>query len=266
MNFGLQSPALLLVSRNYINSIRHASRRLPIRAEIPVFDNVNFPTKHRLPIYPKAPSVFQQIGAKPPKEIRNLYKMQGEEIVHNKLQLEQFGIVAIGGGLLESRHFDMMRHDIGRFLEPEKCFAIYRVDPPYKPRTNRGVGRKLGGGKGSIHHYVTPIKAGRVIVEVAGNVLWDEVQPWLARVAGKMPFQAMAVSQKLMEKLDAEEKRLEEANENPYTFEWLVRNNMFDCQRYISPRDKMWFGKFIYKDRDMNMKWNLVRQKKYHFK
>ena len=41
-----------------------------------------------------------------------------------------------------------------------------------------------------------------------------------------------------MERLNKEELRLQEANENPYTFEWMVRNNMFDCQHFLSPYDQ----------------------------
>lgn len=33
----------------------------------------------------------------------------------------------------------------------------------------------MGGGKGAIDHYVTPIKARRVILEVGGHVEYDEV-------------------------------------------------------------------------------------------
>ena len=33
----------------------------------------------------------------------------------------------------------------------------------------------MGGGKGAIDHYVTPIKAGRVIVEVGGPIEFEEV-------------------------------------------------------------------------------------------
>ena len=71
----------------------------------------------------------------------------------------------------------------------------------------------------------------------------------------------MAVNADLLDRLEAEEKRLEETNANPYTFEWLVRNNMFDCQRHLSPRDRVYFGKFVYRDRDMNKKWQDIVQR-----
>ena len=139
---------------------------------------------------------------------------------------------------------------------------MWRVDGPWKAVTRHGLGRKLGGGKGPISHYETPIKAGRVIMEVGGNILWEEAQPWLQLLTNKLPFDAICVNQELLEKIEAEEKRLVEVNENPYTFEWLVRNNIMDCHSFLSPRDQVWFGKFVYRDRTMNKKWNLVRQRK----
>ena len=39
-----------------------------------------------------------------------------------------------------------------------------------------GVGRRMGGGKGNIDHYVTPVKSGRIIMELAGHMEFNEVQ------------------------------------------------------------------------------------------
>lgn len=48
----------------------------------------------------------------------------------------------------------------------------------------------MGGGKGAIDHYVTPIKAGRVIVEVGGKCEFEQVFPFLNEVAHILPFKA----------------------------------------------------------------------------
>ncbi|TRY75100.1 hypothetical protein TCAL_00605 [Tigriopus californicus] len=244
---------------------RHRQRypvpELPARPE-----NVVIPEKHRLPILPKVPSIYGQTMTRPPKGTRELYRMQGEERVHNKLILEQFGIVALAGGRLTSSHFEFLRNKVNRWLHPERSLAIFRVDAPYQPVTNHGAGRRMGGGKGSISHYVTPVKAGRVIVEVAGDMYWPEVQPWLSKVAEKMPFEAMAVNQDLLERLEAEEKRIAETNENPYTFEWLVRNNIMDCQSHLSPKDRVWFGRFLYRDRTLNRKYQTIHNFRYRMR
>ena len=261
------------------------TREMRIFPETPEIKVKNYPARCKLPIVPKVPSVILETVAKPYRGTKELYRMMGEEKVHNKLILGnsfiflssslknytyshssflgQYGIVAIHGGCLRHGTFEFMRNYINRFTEPNKCFAFYRVDAPYKPITKHGKGKKMGGGKGSISHYVTPIKAGRVILEVGGELLWEEVQPWLSRVAQRLPFEAIAVSKELMDRLDAKENRLIETNENPYTFEWLVRNNILDCHQFVSQRDKKWFGRFVYRDRELNKKWNLVRESKY---
>ena len=40
--------------------------------------------------------------------------MRGEETVHTDLQLNQFGIVALTGGMLRHPHFEVMRFGIGK--------------------------------------------------------------------------------------------------------------------------------------------------------
>ena len=62
-------------------------------------------------------------------------------------------------------------------------------DPIFQPVTHHGVGKKLGGGKGSIKYYGTPVRAGRVILEVGGNVYWEEVRPWLNRICKMFSFE-----------------------------------------------------------------------------
>lgn len=227
------------------------------------FNNINIPEKWRLPLTPKIPSEFVMFPGKVPRGTRENYRILGEERIHNKLLLGQYGIVSIHGGYLEPKHFDMLRNKIGRYIKQNESFAILRVDSPYKPWTRHGQGKKLGGGKGAIDHYRTPVKAGRVIVEIGGKVYWEEVRPWLSRFAAMLPFEAIAVNVDILERLDKEEERLNHLNQNPISFEWFVRNNMFDCQRVLSPYDRKWFGKFLYKDRHLNKKWNEVLQSKY---
>jgi large subunit ribosomal protein L16 len=62
-------------------------------------------------------------------------------------------VIAIHGGYMEPRHFEMLRMKFNRYLVEGKSFAIYRVDAPYKPCTRKGAGKALGGGKGPIDHY-----------------------------------------------------------------------------------------------------------------
>ena len=70
-------------------------------------------------------------------------RMMGEEKVHCDLNLGQFGIVALTGGMIKSKNFDVIRLGVGKHINESKgSFAIYRVDPPYKAITNHGFGKK----------------------------------------------------------------------------------------------------------------------------
>jgi len=228
------------------------------------FQNIAMPEKNRLPIMPKTPNFWSSgPSMRPPRHTRELWRMKGEDTVNNELQLNQFAIIALNGGLLKHKHFEAMRLGIGRHLKGQKLFGLYRVDAPYKPITNHGQGKKMGGGKGSISEYATPVRAGRVIVEVGGEGFWEEVHPWLRSVANKLPFDAIAVNAEILTKLRDEEKKLTINNQNPVSFEWLIRNNMFDCQRKLSDYDQKWFGKFVYHDRQLNKKWQWVLNRKY---
>ena len=220
------------------------------------------PDSFRLPMLPKAPSDQLIAGVKWPKGTKNRQVHYGEEMIHNKLVLGQYGVIAVHGGSMSWKNYNTLKNKINKYLDPEESFAIMRFDPPYKPVTSKS-GRRHGGGKGNIKFYTTPIKAGRVIFEIGGKVEWIEVQPWLSRMASILPFEAIAVNQDLLDRLNASEDELEKQNLNPMTTEWFLRNNILDCQRHFSPWDIKHLGKFTYRDRHNNLKWNLSREWKY---
>ena len=229
-----------------------------------VIENTNLPEKVRLPIMSKTPMLWTSGAMRPPRGTKEMWRMMGEEQVHNDLTLGQYGIVALTGGMIKHRNFEVLRMSVGRKVNQYKdSFAIYRVDPPYKPLTNHGFGKRMGGGKGSIEGYGTPVRAGRIILEVGGKVLWDEVRPWLFQAAKTLPFPAMAVNAEMIQKFREEEARLTETNLNPISYEWIVRNNIMNCQQYVSEYDQRWYGKFVYRDRVFNKKWQWVTRSKY---
>ena len=102
------------------------SRGLKIPKTPPQFDIKNMPAKHRLPVTPRTPTLFLNAGVKIPKGTKDLYRIQGEELVHNKLILGQFGIVAVSGGQMKHQHFDILRYkDYGtRYL-----FIVCQLSP-----------------------------------------------------------------------------------------------------------------------------------------
>lgn len=139
----------------------------------------------------------------------------------------------------------MIRLTIGRKLDTDRMFAIWRIDSPWQPVTKKGQGQRMGGGKGAIDHYVTPIRAGRIIVEVGGKCEYSEVQGFLENVAASLPFKAMAVSQEILDEMKAKEEFEEKYNKNPYTMKYIIQNNMGGCYLWLRPSDRKWFGKYI---------------------
>lgn len=139
---------------------------------------------------------------KPPKMTKRLMLLRGPELVHNTLLHKQYGIMATQGGRMKHPHYEMLRLSkfteakvnneqggfftnfcvfdcfwtgIGRRLDVSRMFAIWRIPAPWQPITKKGQGMRMGGGKSAIDHYATPIKAGRIIIEVAGRCEYAEV-------------------------------------------------------------------------------------------
>jgi len=63
---------------------------------------------------------------------------------------------------------------------------------PDKPVTLRPPETTMGGGKGSVDHYVFPVKPGRVIFEVDG-VSKEIAIGALKRAAHKLPFKTKVI-------------------------------------------------------------------------
>lgn len=108
-----------------------------------------------------------------------LLRLSGPETVSNTLLYNQYGIMALSGGWLKYGVLDMMRNTLNKKLDLTTSFAAWRIDPPYKPRTKKGVGKRMGKGKGAIDHYVTPVRAGRILLEVGGKLDYQEIEPVL---------------------------------------------------------------------------------------
>lgn len=205
--------------------------------------DVEYPERNRLRVVLRVPQ-FLTIG-KPYKMQKKLRLMRGPELFHNTLLHKQYGIIATGGGRMKFSHFEMIRMTILRNIDYNKVFALWRVPSPWQPITMKSHGLRMGSGKGSINHYVTPVKAKQVILEVGGNIEYFEVKNILKNIAKRLPFDAMAVSQEIMDKMEAEKKKVEEENQNPWTWKYIIQNNMLGCNKWISKYDRKWFNEYI---------------------
>ena len=207
------------------------------------FENVEFPERNKLRVVFRSPQYPPTL--RPFKMQKRLKLMRGYEEYHNTFLHKQYGIIATGGGRMRHSHFEVVRFTLLKHLDFKTSFAIWRVQDPWQPITKKSQGVRMGSGKGAIDHYVTPVKAGQVIVEVGGLIEYFEVKRVLIDIAHKLPFAAKAVNQEMLEKMATEEKRLDEENQNPWTWKYIIQNNIFGCHKWISKYDKRWFNKYV---------------------
>ncbi|RTG82098.1 large subunit ribosomal protein L16 [Schistosoma bovis] len=117
-----------------------------------------------------------------------------------------------------------------------RMFAVWGVEAPWKPVTRRSQGRRKGGGKANIHHYSTPVKAERIIVELGGYLNWREAYRILSRAADNLPFHARFISQELLDTESQIEAYIKEKNVNPfYEPGYALAHNYAGCRSFISP-------------------------------
>lgn len=103
----------------------------------------------------------------------------------------------------------------------------------------------MGGGKGSISHYVTPVKAGRIIIELGGTVEFEEILSFTQDVVWKLPFDAMVITKDSLKQLYEEREALRARNINPLTYKYMLRNNLMGCQSHVTPYDYEWSGEYV---------------------
>ncbi|NXK87655.1 RM16 protein, partial [Formicarius rufipectus] len=214
----------------------------------PDYSGITIPEKPKLKFMEKVPAV-----PKVRREPRMLRDIRGPSREATDFVEGQYGILAQGGGYLHWGHFEMIRLTIGRHMNPRTMFAVWRVPAPSKPVTRKSLGHRMGGGKGPVDHYVTPVRSGRLLVELGGRCHFEEVRPFLTLVAQKLPFPAVAVSQESLQEMRREEEERRLNNQNPWTFERIVTANMLGMRKYLSPYDLRlhgrYWGKFFLKHR-----------------
>lgn len=101
-----------------------------------------------------------------------------------KLSFGQFGLKAKTGGRISSRQIEAARRAATRSIK--KSGQIWIRIFPDLPVTSRPPETGMGGGKGSLDHFVAQVLPGRVILEMDG--ITEEVAKEALRLAGaKLP-------------------------------------------------------------------------------
>ncbi|VDO00403.1 unnamed protein product [Rodentolepis nana] len=203
-------------------------------------DDAEFPpSRRKLHPLPRTPILLG--GERIYKYPRRHYDIRGPETINHLLRHNQFGIQALEGGELLIGHLDMIRNTINRKINEKRMFAVWRIPGPWKPKTQRSLGKRMGGGKADIHHYVTPVRAYRIIVELGGYLDWREASYILSGVANLLPFGARFVSQDLLDTESKLEAYVAEKNVNPfYPPGKALLGNYAGSRSFISPWHMEW--------------------------
>src|SRR3989344_899646 len=83
-----------------------------------------------------------------------------------KLVFGSFGLKSMETKWITARQIEASRRAIIRYLR--KGGKLWLRIFPDKPITKKGTEVPMGGGKGSVDHYVFPIRPGRIIFELEG--------------------------------------------------------------------------------------------------
>jgi len=112
-------------------------------------------------------------------------RSRGIEVRGTELAFGSFGLKALEHRWLSSRQIEAARRTIIRYLRKGGKLWI-RIFPD-KPVTKKGVEVPMGGGKGSVDHYVFPIKPGRIIFELEG-IKEETAREVFRRASDKLPI------------------------------------------------------------------------------
>ncbi len=106
------------------------------------------------------------------------------------LSFGSFGLKAMESSWLKVNQLEAARRTLIRYLE--KGGKIWIRVFPDKPRTARSPELGMGGGAGSLSHFVAPVEAGRVIFELDG-VSEEIAKEALGQASHKLPIKTKFV-------------------------------------------------------------------------
>lgn len=102
------------------------------------------------------------------------------------LSFGQYGIKAQSSAWMTARQIEAARRAITRFMQ--KGGKVWIRIFPDKPVTIKGNEIRMGGGKGSVDHYVAVVKPGTILFEISG-VDRDTAKEALRLASYKLPVQ-----------------------------------------------------------------------------
>ncbi|MBI4160293.1 MAG: 50S ribosomal protein L16 [Candidatus Yanofskybacteria bacterium] len=106
------------------------------------------------------------------------------------LSFGAYGLKAMESSWIKSNQLEAARRAIAKFIQRGGKLWI-RVFPD-KPRTQKGAEVGMGGGAGSLSHFVAPTEAGRIIFELDG-VTEEAARAAMRLASHKLPIKTRFV-------------------------------------------------------------------------
>jgi len=119
-------------------------------------------------------------------------RMRGRATSMTKLDFGSYGLKAMGRSWISSRQIESARRAMTRYVN--KGGKIWIRIFPDKPVTMHGSEVPMGGGKGSVDHYVAIVKPGTIMFEM------DGVEEKLAKEAMRLAAHKLSVKTKFITK------------------------------------------------------------------
>lgn len=120
----------------------------------------------------------------------------------NTVMYGDYGIMALEGTWITSRQIEAARRTITNTVRRGGKVWI-RIFPD-KPVTQKPAETRMGGGKGSVDHWVAVVKPGRIMFEL-GGVGEELSMEALRRAAQKMPIRCKIVGRDEVEEVASDE-------------------------------------------------------------
>ena len=133
-----------------------------------------------------------------PKRVKYRKQMRGRMTGSTKggdyVAFGDYGLVAMEPGWIRSNQIEACRITMSRFFK--RGGKIYIRIFPDKPVTKKPLEVRMGKGKGAVEYWVSVVKPGRVLFEVA-NVSEDQAKEAFRLAAHKLPIKTKVVKREI---------------------------------------------------------------------
>jgi len=119
-------------------------------------------------------------------------KMSGISSRGSKIAFGHFGLKAIERGWVTAREIEAARRAMTRYIR--RGGTVWVRIFPAKPVTQKAAEVGMGGGKGSLDHFVAVIKPGRILFEM------DGISEQIAKEALRLAAHKLRVQTKFIKK------------------------------------------------------------------